>query len=189
MIETADFDHTHFEDRQAGDRSVHARFYMKPVQDEKLSAENGRPMFKDVEYLEIRAPGNQNNIVNRPVRQMDRERFARQYHLFQAGHADQVTGTRLTEVSFVTKSQAEELAYLRVLTVEDLASLNDSVCVNVPGLHDLKRRAGLYLEQAEKAAPFTALQEENSQLKAQLASLADTVAEQTKLLKELQAKK
>ena len=188
MIETADFDHTHFEDRQAGDRSVHARFYMKPVQDEKLSAENGRPMFKDVEYIEIRAPGNQNNIVNRPVRQMDRERFARQYHLFQAGHADQITGTRLTEVSWITRSLAEELAYLRVLTVEDLAELNDSVCVSTPGLHDLKRRAKLYLEQAQAQAPFSALEQENKEMREQMEAMKAALAEQTAALKALQKK-
>ena len=81
----------------------------------------------------------------------------------------------------------EELAYLKVLTVEDLADLNDQVCINVPGLHDLKRRAKLYLEAASKAAPITALEQENAQMKTQMETMAATLAEQTKLLKELQS--
>lgn len=188
-MEVADFDVKDFEDRNAGDKAVMTRFYLRPVKNEHESALQGRPIFYDREYVEIRASGNSQNIVNRPASDLDRQRFARQYAMFKAGNDEQVVGTRLTEVAWLTRSQVEELAYLKVMTLENLASLNDQTCINVPGLHDLKRRAKLALEQAENAAPLTALQQENSELKSQLAALTETVQEQTKLLKELQAKK
>lgn len=188
-MEVADFDVSEFENRNAGDKSVMARFYVRPVKDESASAEAGRPIYKDREYVEIRAAGNSQNIVQRPVTDMDRQRFPRQYNLFLAGNSDQVVGTRLSEVAWMSRSQVEELAYLKIFTLEQLSELNDQVCINTPGLHDLKRRAKLALEQAANAAPLTALQEENTQLKNQLEALAETVKEQTKLLKELQAKK
>src|SRR5215510_1633401 len=189
MPQEADFDVGVFANRYAGDDHVHARFYMRPVLDEAASAEQGRPIHVDKEYIEILAPGNQNNIVRRPASQMDKDRFPKQYMLFRAGNEDQIIGTRLTEVPWISRALVEDLAYAKVFTVEHLAEVNDAFCINNPGMLDLKRRAKLFLENAKSAAPVTALQEENRQLKEQLDSLVQTVQEQTKLLKELKEAK
>lgn len=174
----ADFDYKDFENRYAGDKALHVRFYLRPWQNEAKSAEAGRPIFDDREFVEIRAPGNSTTVLDRPVSEMDRARFARQYAMFRAGSVDQITGTRLTEVPWITRSQCEELSYFRILTVEQLAELADNVCSAIPGTYDLKRRAKATLEASEKAAPFTAMAAENAALKNEVETLRQTVKEQ-----------
>ena len=163
-----DDDVNDFENRYAGDKGVHARFYMFPQKNEAKSASAGRPIFEDTEFVEIFASGNSTNIVRRPARHMDKERFRRQYEAFKAGHEDQVQGTLLHEVPWITRSQVEELAYLRIRTLEQLANVSDAACGKHVGLYDLKSKAQKALALAEGAAPMTELAKENEELKRRL---------------------
>lgn len=171
MREMADFDVKDFEDENST-KGVYARFYWRPKKDEAASAAEGRPIFKDTEYVEIIAAGNSNNIVARPVSDMDRVRFRQAYAKFKEGDADQLVGTPLIELPWLTRSQVEELAYMKIRTVEQLATLNDAAC-GIPGMFDLKRKAEAWVKKAEGAAPFTALQKENEDLKARIAALEE----------------
>lgn len=181
-----------FENRYAGDKGVHARFYMFPQKNEAKSASAGRPIFEDTEFVEIFAAGNSTNIVRRPARTMDRDRFRRQYEAFKAGTEDQVQGTPLHEVPWITRSQVEELAYLRIRTLEQLANVSDAACGKHVGLYDLKSKAQKALAAAEGAAPITELTKENEELKRRLDQRdkeMDTMKEQmAKLIAVVQAK-
>lgn len=168
MREAVDYDVSDFDDRFAADKSVYAKFYTHPVKNERASAEAGRAKFDEVEYVEIRAAGNANNIIQRPASDQDRQRFHRQYELFRAGQAEQTVGTPLTEIPWITKSQVEELAYVRICTLEALATVNDDVCQKMAGLRDLKNKAVTFMEAADKAAPLTALQAENDRLRKEM---------------------
>lgn len=163
-----DDDVNDFENRYAGDKGVHARFYMFPQKNEAKSASAGRPIFDETEFVEIFASGNSTNIVKRPARQMDKDRFRRQYEAFKAGHEDQVQGTMLYEVPWITRSQVEELSYLRIRTLEQLANVSDAACGKHVGLYDLKSKAQKALAAAEGAAPLTELAKENEDLKRRL---------------------
>jgi hypothetical protein len=177
MRPAADFDVTDF-DPQNNDKGVHARFFLKAEPDEKASAEAGRPMFKDTEFVEIMAPGNSTNIVVRPARDTDKTRFRRSYALFKEGLSDILDGTPLTEVPWLSRGQVEELRAMKVRTLEQLADLADSACVAAPGMFSIKAKAKAWLERANEAAPFTKLTAENEELKARLAALEAMVATQ-----------
>jgi len=185
----ADFNVEDFEHRNAADKSVFVKFYIRPFQDEAKSIEEGRPIFKDKEYVEIRTPGNQTNIVQRPVTDMDKQRFRQAYALFKAGDAEQVVGTPLTETPWITRSQVEELAYLRIRTLEQLANVGDDVCTRLPGMFKLKQRAQAAIERAEKTAPFIAMQKENEELRNKLAALEHALADQAEAIRALEKKK
>lgn len=185
MRESADFNVEDFESRTAGDKSVYAKFFIRPFRDEEASAEQGRPIYRDREYIEIRAPGNQNNVVIRPVTEMDKQRFRPSYQAFKAGDLEQDFGTPLTEVPWITRSQVEELAYIKVRTLEHLANLGDDVCLRIPGTTGLKNKAKIAMERAERNAPFEAMKKENDDLKEQLASLKQAVEEQAAQLKAM----
>lgn len=178
-----------FDNRYAGDAGVHARFYNMPVKDEAASAEAGRPMFVDKEFVEIVAAGNANNIIKRKATSEDKNRFRRQYELFKQGNEDQLVGTHLNEVPWLTRSQVEELAYMKIRTLEALASVDDAMCAKVAGLYDLKKRASNHVQKAADAAPLEALHAENEDLKNKVAALTQVVEEQTQLLKDLKAAK
>ncbi len=185
MLEAADFNVEDFESRTGADKNVYVKFYVRPVHDQSASDEAGRPIYKDKEYIEIRTPGNQTNIVQRPVMDMDRQRFAQSYRLFKAGEVDQIIGTPLSEAPWITRSQVEELAHLRVRTLEQLSVVGDDVCTKVPGLFKLKQRAAAMVEKAEKQAPFIALQQENETLRTELETLREAVKEQSAAIEAL----
>lgn len=190
-MEQFDGDISHFDpnNRYLGDKGVHARFYNMPVKDEAASAEAGRPIFQDKEFIEIVAAGNANNIIKRKATAEDKQRFREQYGRFKDGDADQIVGTPLSEVAWLTRSQVEELSYMRIRSLEALANLDDSACAKVAGLYDLKKRAKAHVDRAAEAAPTEALHRENEELKNQLAALKQIVDEQTSLLKDLKEKK
>jgi hypothetical protein len=152
-------------------RGVYARFYVVPKEDKAASAEQGRPIFKDKEYVEIFCAGNENNIVRRPAGDRDFQRFGKEYKMFKEGSEEQLVGTPLSEVPWIPRGQVEELAYMKVRTLENLADLDDSACGRAPGLYDLKRKAGLWLQRSEEAAPFTELAAENEKLQKRIAVL------------------
>lgn len=174
-----------YNSRYSADAGVHARFYTQPVKDEHASAEAGRAIFKELEFVEVITPGNQTNIVRRKATDEDRRRFHRQYHLFSTKAESQVVGTPLSEVAWLTRTQVAELAYLNIRSLEQLANLDDNSCAKFAGLYDLKNRAKAAMASATDMAPFTKLQEENETLKNQVAALT----EQMKELLESQKKK
>lgn len=178
-----------FESRTAADKSVYVKFYMRPVIDEAASTEAGRPIYKDREYVEIRTPGQQNNVIQRPVSDMDRQRFNAAYRQFKAGELEQTIGTPLVEMAWITRSQVEELSHLRIRTVEHLATLDDAVCSRFAGLYKLKQRAQQVLAESEKNAPFIKMQEANEDLQNKVATLEDTVKQQSELIRKLQEAK
>lgn len=189
MIGSAEFDVNDFNSREAADKSVYVKFYVRPKENEAKSNEAGRPIYDDTEYVEIRTPGNATNVVNRPVTDMDRRRFAQQYAAFKAGETEQTVGTPLAEAPWITRSQVEELAYLRIRTLEQLANVGDDVCTRIPGLFKLKQRAQAMAEAAAKQAPFTQMQAENEELRNNLESLKKTVAEQAAQIQNLMGEK
>lgn len=174
MREEADFGSEDFNDNNMY-KGIHVRFYMHPVKDEAASIEAGRPVYKDVEFVEKFAPGNSNNIPRGKVTDMDRRIFAAQYAKFKQGDQEQIVGTPLTEWSLITRSQVEELAYIKCRTVEQLAEINDQACNAMPGLYDLKRKAKAFIERAKDNAPIEKLMKENADLLARVASLEESL--------------
>jgi hypothetical protein len=176
-LDQVDFNVEDFSAREAGDRSVYCKFYLRPVQDEAASAEAGRPIYNEQEFVEIRAAGNSTNVVDRKATTQDKQRFRGAYKLFKEGNEEQMTGTPLTEIPWITKSQIEEISYFRIRTLEALATVGDDVCTRIPGLYELKRKAVIVMERADKAAPIMALKAENDALKNELETLKNQVAE------------
>lgn len=169
MSQMIEYDVADFEDINAT-KGTYAKFYIVPMKDEAASAAEGRPIFKDVEFIEIMAAGNANNIIRRPAMDMDKQRYRRVYDMFKAGDADQIVGTRLSEVPWISRSQVEELTYRKIRTLENLAEISDTDC-NVPGMYDLRKKARAWLQNAASAAPFTQMMAEIDALKSKIAAL------------------
>lgn len=174
--------------RFAADQGVHARFYTVAFHNEEKSAKAGRPIYDDVDWIEIIASGNANNIIRRKATEEDLQRFSRQYNIFcrdKAATGEQLIGTPLAEVPWLTKSQVSEMAYMRINTLEQLAVVDDNTCSRFAGLYDMKRKAKAALEAAEKSAPMT----EMAQKMEQMGLMMKDLLEQNRILKEGQKEK
>lgn len=172
--------------KDAGDDQLHVSFGMFSHFDDVKTRDAQRPIFEMAEYVTIMVPGDQNTIIHRPVRSIDMERFPRQYEAFKAGK-EQQTGYPLSEWAGVTRAQADELAYFKIMTVEALAGVSDSVKQKFMGLGNLSEKAKIWLEQQKGEEPALRLQaevirrdEQISGLTAQLEQLQAAVAEMQK---------
>lgn len=139
--------------RYQGDESLLVKFFKHPLLNQIKSEEQGRPIYEETPYIQIMQPGNKDSIVVRPASDMDKNRFAEHYRKFEAREdQDSIEGTLLEEWAAVTRSQVEELRYLNIRTVEQLATVSDSNAQNVMGINLLREKAKKFLETSEKEA-------------------------------------
>lgn len=173
MPQIADFDVADFDqgNQQAGDEQLLVKFFVKPRPDKAATLEEGRPVFKDVEYVDIKIPGNRTGGACRPASPADKLRFARHYAAFQQRMEAPLEGTPLAEWPMVTRSQVEELAFHNIKTVEHLAELSDTHASNFMGINALKTKAKQWLEQAAGAAPAAKLQAELAERDERIATM------------------
>ena len=166
-------------------RGVIPRFHLHPVMNEAKSAEEGRPIYDEVEYVEILVPGDKDNIVNRPVNELDRRRFAQGYAFWKQHGQQALTGTPLAAWPSISRAQVEELAYFKVSTVEQLAEMQDTHAQKFAGINALRTRARDFLSAAAGAAPATHLRSELDKRDNDIASLKQMLKEQAEQLAEL----
>lgn len=170
MLQEADFDHRQLQ-QKTGDDRLFVQFYVAPMRDDDATAAEGRPIFRDTEFIRIQQPGNLLSRIERPVRETDKQRFPRQYQAFRAGVAEQSQGTPLAEWPLVTRSQAEEFKYFKIFTVEQLAELDDNVAQKMMGGQGLKTKAKDWLARAEGNKLSNELREQNTKLQQQIDEL------------------
>lgn len=151
-------------------------------QDEIASKKAGRPIFKDMEVVEIRIAGDRNFSPIFPAHSMWKringeeityaERFADAYERFSAGKEQIADGTPLSELPFLTESKRAELRALKVYTAEALAALDGKNLTNLGGQgREMKNQAIAYLEKSGGTAGATALAAEVEALRAELAAI------------------
>lgn len=149
------------------DDALTVRFYIRPIKNEFKSSQEGRPIFEDILYTEIATPGIVANQIDRPTRESDKIRFARQWSYYQAtqgGDARDI-GTPVTQWAFLSPAQCEELKALKFRTVESIANASD-LAITAIGMvggvapTTLRQRAQAYIAAAhDKALPEHQAQE------------------------------
>ena len=140
-------------------------FKVMQVQDDGASMMQGRPVYKEMEVVEIQIPG---NTLTRGVFPVDafanweidpetqfqypiayKDRWPEQYERFKKGLTQSKSGTPLAEAPFLTELQRNDMRNLAIYTVEDLAALDSNALKAVgPRGRELKNRAMAYLETA-----------------------------------------
>lgn len=186
-METFDADPNLFTRANAGDEQLFVVFYMGIVQNQSRSVEEGRAIYDDVECVRIIVPGDKNSVIDRPATAHDKRRFMKQYGLFKEGRSEeeQVSGTRLSDWPFLSRAQAEELKYLGIKTVEQLANVRDDITSRVPGLVSLKQNAGVWLAKATKSAEAAQFTKRMQEQDAAVANLTQVVQEQAARIEKL----
>jgi hypothetical protein len=161
--------------RFAGDDRLHVRFFTKATMNQFRTELEGRPIYEDLEYIEIWIPGDKSNINVRPIQIDDKMRFKKRYDEWKSGIVKQ-TGTPLKLMPFLSESQVEELAYFRITTVEQLANVADSSIQNMHGLTGYKTQAQAYLaSQNDSSAMLERIRELEQRLNDQQAKMLEQV--------------
>jgi hypothetical protein len=129
------------------DAKLWVMFELRPERDTAASGEQGRPIYKDREWIKIKIPGDRDE-VERPITEHDKARFSKQYDHWKQTGKEAVTGTPLEVWPAITRGQVEELKHFNVRTVEDLAGLSDATTQRFMGVQSLKQKAAAFIEAA-----------------------------------------
>lgn len=166
--------------RNAG--GLRATFHLEPVQDEAETAKQGRPIYRDVEFCQIRILGDKSNIIDRIATVQDKQRFPQEYALFRSGDTEQLVGTPLKEWPGVTKGKIKELAHFDIKTVEQLAEVSDGGLAQMGPFRALRDAAKDWVAAAKKQAPTTQLRAEMKDMAKENAAMKEEIAELRALL-------
>lgn len=141
------------------DKNLLVKFYLHPVLDKKQTAEEGRPIYKEVEYIKINTPGSRDGFAG-PARTTDVQRFPEHYKAFKNRIEMPVEGTLLSEWPVISRSLCEELAFFNIKTVEALGTVADSEISRIRGGQGLKQKAKNWLKTTNKRATVARLEKE-----------------------------
>jgi hypothetical protein len=147
------------------DQGLFPVFTIEAVKDEEASIEQGRDIYKDVEWVTINIVGNNLTKVSRPVTEEDKRRFSNYYNAFANQSVQLNVGTPLTEWSLIGKAQAMTLKSMNIHTVEQLAAVADG------NLSWMGARAS-----ANENAGISKVQAENEQLRRDMEALKNQMA-------------
>lgn len=172
------------------DNKLHVRFYTRPMLHRAESREAGRPIYVEMEMIEIMVPGDKHSIIRRRIRELDTRRFARQYAAFKAGKTDQQAGTPLTMLPFISAAKAEEYKFFHISTAEQLAATADgsSAANAVMGFQGDKQKANAYLQMAAGNAPILQMQEQLEEKNNQINAMQEQMSQMNARLEELSIK-
>lgn len=165
--------------RLQGDEGLHINFFLEAIESPLESAETGRPVFKDMEMIEIRIPGDEKTIIKTHADEEYKWRFPDEYGAFKANVTLPETGTPLTQWGVLSPSQVAQLQAVNVRTVEALAGLADGNA-QFMGSNELRAKAKAFLKATadtaiveKQEAAMTAQAAEMAELRAQITALSE----------------
>lgn len=167
-----------------GDDALVPLFRNQATQNKVKSAAEGRPIFDDIEVVDIRFPGSRNygtfpvtemsHWINDPYTGEQRsityaERFQRQYRQFKEHQEQTKSGTPLEYAGFLTTARQAELKAQNIYTVEALASIDGAELKNLgPGGREMKNKAEEYMAKGRSLVPDIQMQAELDAMRARM---------------------
>lgn len=159
------------------DAGMFVLFYMESIEDKEASLTEGRPIFRDHEFIKIMPPGDKNTVICEPVNDEYRMRWPNQYNAFKNQQIQVNDGTPLEEWPILRKSQVMMFKAVNVHTVEQLANVSDQNLPNLGmGSREFRDKAIAYIETAKTGAIPEAAQNEIAELKLQIEALKNQMA-------------
>ena len=178
-MSTATLDHAlDFDSNQQSDsdKKLLVLFYSEPIKNESKSIEAGRPIYDDIDHVKIITPGSRDTFVTE-VTDEYRNRFPQQWARYKSNKEQNVSGTPLSALPWMTKGQVAEFAAVGCQTVEQLVGMPDNLSQKFMGHFQIKQRAQAFLEAAAGAAPLLKMQSELDKRDEQIAQLQTQMAE------------
>lgn len=154
--------------RFGNDQHTMGLFFTKSVLNPIKSRDAGRPIHENQTYIRIQQPGERLNIVERPVQDNDKRRWADNWKSYVQGKLQVPEGTPVELLFPNHPAVADNLKGLNIFTIEQLASLGGNAIDNIGmGGQDWVNKAKRYLDSADKGKEFGKMQKELEESKAQ----------------------
>lgn len=182
------------------DRPAYVRFERRAVEDRSMPSINGRWPKRDVDYAKVTPPYSRDcfeQVASEWLAQMAAEvrngrlpeqwydGYVNAYEKWKNGQEIPLNGEPIKGWGVISPAQQANLIALNILTVEDLAIVNDEGCRRIGmGAAELRDKAKAWLSQMADKGPLTqenamlkgeniALKGENDSLKARVKELSE----------------
>ena len=155
--------------------TVIPRFYLRSCQNKELTKKTGSVVFEDVEYVEMRVPGDKLNIVETRVDDNHRKRWPQYYKAFVEKREQRPEGFPLSAWALATPALISTLAAVNCYTVEQLAGMPETSLPRMHGLLKVQQQAREFLQSKEDAQVISQLQHAKSEMEDRLASQNETI--------------
>lgn len=146
------------------------------------SLKENREVWEERIHVTKIVPGDAGLVIDRPIRESDKQEYAQQWAHWQRTRENHMPGTHVEMWHAVNETQRAEFKAMKIYTVEQFASLPDSMAGKIMGFYELRRRAQTFIEagkDAELVAKIKAESQEQIQaLQAQLDSVMKAMREQ-----------
>jgi len=123
------------------------RFFEHFEPNRKKTEEAGRLVTDPVECVEVWPPGGDRTVIK--LEASHKAEYATEYNAWRATKEQPTSGTPLEEWSLLHKSVCEELLYLGIRTVEQLAEANDATKQKMGPLQTWCKKAADWIEAAK----------------------------------------
>ena len=165
--------------RYGNDKHLNVMFFMKSVHNPMKSAQHGARYHDEVAYVRIQHPGENIQVIERPVNDSDKTRFAKQWEQFSKNAHQTVDGIPIDLLFPTHPNIADNLRSHGIHTIEQCANMSAHAVDSIGmGSQDYKNRATDYLEAASAGSNYhkftTTLdgyKRENEHLKKQIVDL------------------
>jgi len=128
------------------DKFLAVKFHKKAIHNKFKSEQENRQVYEDVDWINIKIPGDKTSEVSRKVREDDKERFEVQWENYQGREEAKLNGVPLDALPGISPAQVANLKALKVETVEQLANLHEKAIKNLFEGRDLVKRAEKFLK-------------------------------------------
>lgn len=150
-------------------------FYKRAVQDEYQSKTTGKPHFVERDYIKIIQPG-EKDIYDAPVKEQHKMRFPVKWQAYLQRKEQAADGTPLDLLFPDNPVIVATLRACHIQTVQQLANLSDTAAGNLQFGSELRKKAQMYLEGAEKGKKFHTLERRIQDQDAQIKELKEQIA-------------
>lgn len=160
------------------DRRTSATFFIEAVENPTASAEQGRPIYRDVEMARILIHGDAKTEVVRKVTEPVRNEYRFEYDHWKRTQQQAVVGTPLEQWPGAGQSFIKACKHINVFSVEQFAGLPDNALREVgPDARTYQARAKAWLAAAQDGAETERLAAENARLQDQITALQGQLKE------------
>lgn len=163
-------------------------FYIDAVEDPIASAAEGRPIYRDQEFVKILIAGDGKTEIIHKATDKLKQKYREQYERWKATSQQTTTGTPLEQWPGASVSFIKTCKSMNVYSVEALASLGDGHLTNLGmGSRDMQARAKAWLAVAKDGAETERLAAENNRMQDQITALQSQIKDMGARFSELQS--
>lgn len=170
------------------DANLNVIFYKRSVLNPAKSREAGIAIHEDVDYVKMFQPGENLNVIERPVNEGDKIRFPQQWARFLQNQTQAPEGTPISLLFPNNPGVADNLRVsFGIHTIQQLAALTEHAMSSIGmGALDYKQKAVRFLDAAKESGSFHLMQDELQKQKDANYTLTRQVNELSALVKTLQ---